>query len=83
MDAFLGDPRIEIIGYQAHFEELKLGIFLFNHICKATLAIQVDKFKHLSRFSYTICPEHPFGPVAHRFFACASMFLLMAKPIPV
>jgi predicted alpha/beta hydrolase len=28
--------------------------------------------------SYALCPTHPFGPLTHRFFACASMFLLMA-----
>jgi len=47
LNTFLGDPNIEIIGYQAYFEELKLGILLFNHSCKGTLAIQVDEFKHL------------------------------------
>ncbi|HHE74204.1 MAG: hypothetical protein DRH90_20500 [Deltaproteobacteria bacterium] len=47
LDAFLGDPNIEIVGYQVHFEELTLGVFLFNHSCKATLAIKVDEFKHL------------------------------------
>jgi hypothetical protein len=47
LDSFLGDPAIEIIGYQVHFEELKLGIFLFNHSCNGTLAIRVDNFKHL------------------------------------
>ena len=47
LDAFLGDPAVEILGYQVHFEELELGIFLFNHSCKATLAIPVHEFRHL------------------------------------
>ncbi len=47
LDDFLGDPAIEILGYQVHFEELELGIFLFNHSCKATLALPVHEFRHL------------------------------------
>jgi len=41
-DDFLSDPDIELIGYQAHFEELKAGFLLFNHVCHTTLAIAVD-----------------------------------------
>lgn len=47
MEAFLGDPDIQIIGYQVHFEELSLGIFLFNHSCKGTLAIPVKMLQPL------------------------------------
>ena len=47
LNTFLGDPAIEIIGYQVHFEELETGLLLFNHSCHATLAIQVDKVRHL------------------------------------
>ena len=47
LNAFLGDPNIEIIGYQAHFEELKLGLLLFNHSCRGTLSIRVNLLRHL------------------------------------
>ena len=43
-DRFLGDPGIQIIGYQVSFEELSEGIFLFNHSCKSTLAIKAEAF---------------------------------------
>jgi len=47
-EEFLEDPLIEIIGYQANFKHLELGIFLFNHhTCKSTLAVQVGEFKDL------------------------------------
>jgi hypothetical protein len=48
-DDFLTDPNITIIGYQADFKELEAGIFLFNHICRTTLAIRADNFKNLYR----------------------------------
>jgi hypothetical protein len=44
---FLSDPRIEIIGYQACFEELTAGFFLFNHSCAGTLAVLVEEFEDL------------------------------------
>ena len=44
---FLEDPHIEIVGYQAHFEELKEGLFLFNHSCKGTLSIHAARFEDL------------------------------------
>ncbi|HOK04161.1 MAG TPA: hypothetical protein P5270_04790 [Victivallales bacterium] len=44
---FINDKRIEIIGYQAHFEHLEAGLFLFNHYCGTTLALEVDLFKDL------------------------------------
>lgn len=46
-DAFLGDPSIEIIGYQVNFDDLLAGIFLFNHSCGATLALSVRNFNGL------------------------------------
>lgn len=46
-DHFLGDPRIELIGYQVDFRELAAGLFLFNHICKGTLAIKAKDFEDL------------------------------------
>ena len=38
------DPEVHIIGYQAHFEDLKLGLFLFNHSCNGTFAIAAEEF---------------------------------------
>lgn len=47
-EAFLADPDIEIIGYQASFEEgIQEGLFLFNHECKTTLALKVIIFDDL------------------------------------
>jgi hypothetical protein len=49
-EAFLADPDIDIIGYQASFEEgVKKGLFLFNHQCKTTLALRVITFDDLYR----------------------------------
>ncbi|MFC2088214.1 hypothetical protein ACFLSX_01305 [Calditrichota bacterium] len=45
--SFLGDVAIELKGYQVHFKELKTGLFLFNHSCGGTMAIQVHHFSHL------------------------------------
>ena len=44
---FLIDPAIEIIGYQVNFEELTLGLFLFNHSCRGTLSIPAGDFTDL------------------------------------
>ena len=41
---FLNDTDIILVGYQAHFEELTLGLFLFNHICKTTLSLPAEEF---------------------------------------
>ncbi len=49
-DTFLSDPFIELIGYKAHFEQLELGMFLFNHTlstCGTTLTIEAGTFKDL------------------------------------
>jgi len=46
--AFLGDPEIALVGYQALFADLQLGLFLFNHmICETTLAIKAKEFVDL------------------------------------
>ncbi len=45
--SFLIDPNLRLIGYQADFEELMAGTFLFNHVCKTTLAIKADDFQDL------------------------------------
>ncbi|MEI6211836.1 MAG: hypothetical protein WCR06_09450 [bacterium] len=46
-DDFLSDPEVELIGYQAHFEDLKAGLLLFNHACQTTLGIEVESFQDL------------------------------------
>jgi len=43
-EEFLEDPDIILIGYQAHFEELTSGLFLFNHVCGNTLALFTEQF---------------------------------------
>ena len=44
---FLSDPKIDLIGYQVSFNELLLGLFLFNHTCGTTIAIPVNKLRDL------------------------------------
>ncbi len=46
-DQFLGDPGVEIIGYQVQFENLTAGLFLFNHSCKTTFSLEVGVFRDL------------------------------------
>lgn len=46
-DDFLEDPSIEIIGYQANYDDLVTGIFLFDHLCGATLSLSVRNFNGL------------------------------------
>ena len=42
------DADIELVGYQVDFEDLSLGLFLFNHLtCKTTLAVHARLFKDL------------------------------------
>ena len=45
--AFLVDPDLTYLGYQAHFEALTTGLFFFNHTCKTTLALEVKQFRDL------------------------------------
>jgi hypothetical protein len=45
---FLADPDVKTVGYWANFEDLKLGLFLFNHEeCKTTLGIRALEFMDL------------------------------------
>lgn len=44
---FLSDPEITLVGYQAHFEDLRAGFFLFNHTCRTTLAVTVELLQDL------------------------------------
>jgi len=46
-EALLADGSVSLIGYQAHFEELKEGLFLFNHSCKGTFALPAGIFVDL------------------------------------
>ena len=46
-ETFLADPHIEIIGYQVSFDGDNNGLFLFNHLCKTTLALSVETFDDL------------------------------------
>jgi hypothetical protein len=43
-DRLLADPDITVVGYQASFKKLTEGLFLFNHLCNATLALPAEKF---------------------------------------
>ncbi len=46
-EEFLNDAGLELLGYQVHFEELELGIFLFNHTCHTTIGIYAKEFTDL------------------------------------
>ena len=46
-DAFLADPALTLVGYQVFWEELELGLLLFNHTCGTTLAVEVARFTDL------------------------------------
>ena len=46
--AFLADPTIVLVGYQALFADLRLGLLLFNHlVCETTLAVRAGEFVNL------------------------------------
>ena len=44
---FLADPGLTLIGYQAHFEELKTGLLYFNHTCGTTIVLDAGVFSDL------------------------------------
>jgi hypothetical protein len=49
--AFLSDPRLTVVGYQADFEDLEAGLFLFNHReagCGTTLGVEAGRFLDLA-----------------------------------
>jgi hypothetical protein len=51
LEEFLGDPDIELAGYQVYFEDLKGGLFCFTHLqknCLTMLAVPVQAFTGLS-----------------------------------
>lgn len=43
----LCDKGVSVLGYQADFEDLRLGLVLFNHSCGTTLAIEARFFEDL------------------------------------
>jgi hypothetical protein len=56
---FLSDSNISLIGYQSRFDELELGIILFNHTCKTTLSIYAKFFTDL--YKGEIFPDRKTG----------------------
>lgn len=51
LESFLDDPSVRLAGYQAHFEELTGGLFIFTHVhdhCGTSLGIPVSRFTALS-----------------------------------
>ena len=58
---FLSDPGIELIGYQAHFEDLKTGLLLFNHTCHTTLAVDVESLRDL--YTGPVFEQHACGSI--------------------
>lgn len=47
-EEFLGDSKLDFIGYQVNFSKLELGYFLFNHlVCQSTIAVPAGRFRDL------------------------------------
>lgn len=46
-DEFLNDSNVVIVGYQVSFKDIEKGLFLFNHSCKSTIAVEVHAFADL------------------------------------
>ena len=47
-EEFLGDNKLDFVGYQVNFSNLELGFFLFNHLtCQSTIAVHAGLFKDL------------------------------------
>ena len=50
---FLQDSTLDLIGYQVNFDNLHLGLFLFNHLtCGTTLGLAAGLFKDLYAGAY-------------------------------
>lgn len=45
----MSDPELALVGYQVNFAALLEGLFLFNHSCTNTLAIEAGAFADLHR----------------------------------
>ena len=68
---FLEDAGLALVGYQVDFQELSLGLFLFNHrSCQTTLAIRAQSFRDLydgpvyrdCRTGEEVCPGYCLKP---------------------
>ncbi len=46
-DDFLSDADNELVRYQLDPEDLTAGVFLFEHLCKGTMAMRVSAFRDL------------------------------------
>lgn len=57
---FLSDPDVTLSGYQAHFIELRTGLFLFNHTCRSTLALHLNDFIDL--YNGPVFSSHKLAP---------------------
>jgi hypothetical protein len=48
LGALLDDPAVALVGYQANFVRLELGLILFNHErCGTTFALEAGRLRHL------------------------------------
>ena len=64
-EAFLSDPRVAVVGYQADFEALETGLFLFNHRepgCGTTLVIEAGRFVAVALHAVGVHPLHDPDP---------------------
>ncbi len=43
-EAFLKDPNVRLVGYQADFSRIDLGLLLFNHSCGTSLSFAARDF---------------------------------------
>ena len=57
---FLADPNIAVVGYQVFFENLKMGLFLFNHSCNTTVSVEADLLLDLYKGTFHT-HRHPTG----------------------
>ena len=46
-EEFLSDNDVKLTGYQVNYIDIEKGLFLFNHTCNTTLAIEVEEFMDL------------------------------------
>jgi hypothetical protein len=46
-EKFLKDDDVTLVGYQVQFKVLTAGMFLFNHSCRGTMALEVSAFEDL------------------------------------
>ena len=44
---FLGDPCLKLLGYQSTFTMGQPGLFLFNHSCGSTIALEATTFEDI------------------------------------